>query len=304
MKVSWVLISVTIYLFMSSCKKKLAQDGFAVENQILATNNLSKDFSNDTLLRSVILDINCADSSVLKKRLVLADKYHSADTTEILLIPFSTNGATFKSSAYSDINARYVLINPAYIHDFALKSTLNDKTSFRPVIELMLLHEVGHFILRRAGAFDALKPDAKSMTGEQHDNTQPEFITQQKKVELMADSIAIAMVKTSLKPANKLCLGIGFDVELMIPGMQFQLAGRRMIDNFGAKDIGFLHDPSSSHPNMELRVTYMNYFLTPSDSLRRMIDDYIYDRTVAPVHLQEFSPQIYRGKEKILQADK
>jgi len=300
MKASWVLISLLCPAFISSCANKIAQDGLAVETQILASNNLSKDYGDNTLLRSVISDINCADSVILRKRLVLADSYHSVDTSEILLIPFLSNGVTFKSSAYSDIDSRYILINPAYIRDFALKNTLNDSTSFRPVIELMLLHEIGHFILKKPGAFDVIGAKAAANTGGRRDDTQPEFITQEKKVELSADSLAIDIIKRNLKLDHNSCLGIALEVELVIPGMQFQLSGTRMIEKFGAKDIGFLHDPSSSHPNMELRVTYMNYFLNPNDSLHRMIDDYIYNGTVAPVHRQEFEPMIFQGQEKSL----
>jgi hypothetical protein len=155
----------------------------------------------------------------------------------------------------------------------------------------MLLHEAGHFILKTTGAFDAIgdnKPD----------NSRPEYLTTVKKTELACDSLAIDLVKSNLTNNSISCKSIGFDVQLIIPGMQLNLAGRRMIDNFGAKQIGFLHDPSNTHPNLELRITFMNYFLNRTDALRQMIDDYIYNRTVAPVHNQEFDPRIYQGQKK------
>jgi hypothetical protein len=190
------------------------------------------------------------------------------------------------------------LLNPGFIKEFTLKNTLNDSISFQPVLKLMLLHEVGHFILKKGGAFDAVNGTNIGLTGERTDDTQPEFITSLKKVELSADSLAIDLVKRKLRSNLGSCLNIAFDIERVVPGMQFQMAGRRMIDNFGATQVGFLHDPSNEHPNLELRVTYMDYFLYPSAQLKQMIDNYIYDRTVAPVHRQEFDPRIFQGTEK------
>jgi hypothetical protein len=210
------------------------------------------------------------------------------------------NGEALRSSAFSDIKNRFVLLNPAYIRGFTVKNSLSGAGSFKPVLELMLLHEIGHFILGKQGAFDQVASATGKGTGQQVDNTQPEFLTTIKKVELSADSLAIDIVKRRLKPTSRSCLDAAFDIQTIVPGMQFQISGRRMIDNFGAKDIGFLHDPSSDHPNLELRITFMNYFLHPTDSLRLMIDGYIYNRTVAPVHNQEFDSRIFQGKEKEL----
>ena len=274
-------------------------DGADVQRQVLTANDLFEDNKSTSELKEIIADVNCADSAVLKRRLVLEDDFHSGDTTEILVIPFSSNNKELRSDAFSNITNRFILVNPSYIKEFTAKYTLNDTISFRPVIELMLLHEVGHFILGKEGAFDQLGSVSRK-TGQQKSNSQPEYITSLKKIELSADSLAIDIVKRSLKPNNKKCLDIAFDVERVVPGMQFQLSGRRMIDNFGSREIGFLHDPSSDHPNLELRVTFMNYFLFPSDSLKQIIDDYIYNRTVAPVHRQEFDPQIFQGKEKTI----
>ncbi len=75
---------------------------------------------------------------------------------------------------------------------------------------------------------------------------------------MSADSLAIDLVRRNAQTKNQTCANIAFDIELMVPGMQFQLSGMRMIENFGARDIAFLHDPSSDHPNLELRISFMN----------------------------------------------
>ena len=292
----WILPLLLIF----SCRQPLPVNGNQVENQIITANNLRRDFTNPDFLQSVLDEVNCADSAMLKKKIVLSDKYHSGDTTEILLIPFTPKGDNYKSSAYSDVAHRYILINPIYIRDFTLKYTLNDTSSFRPVLELMLLHEAGHFLLRKTGYFDVVSDRQGNGLGEQKSNSQPEYLTAVKKVEMSADSLAIDMVKRRLKPENHSCLDIALSIERVVPGMQFMMAGRRAIDNFGAPDEGFLHDPSNNHPNLELRITFMTYFLFPTEERKQMIDNYLYNRTVAAVHRQEFDPQIYQGKEKIL----
>ena len=291
----------TLALFVASCRNAQPTDGRLIEAQILSANNLNKDYATPTFLQGIVDDVNCADSVLLRKKLVLADHFNSSDTNEILLIPYVPNANSYKSSAYSDINNRFVLMNPTYIREFTLKNTLSsDTSSFKPVLELMLLHEMGHFILKKEGAFDLLLGSSHTSTGQQTYNTQPEFLTSVKKVELSADSLAIEMVKKKLNDVSSNCLGIAFDVELIIPGMQFQLSGRRMIDRFGSNDVGFLHDPSNDHPNLELRISFMNYFLFPTDSLRQMIDDYLYNRTVVPVHRQESDPRLFQAQEKKL----
>ena len=293
----WIKVILVTVLFIS-CNSDQAADGLAIENQALADNHLNRDFTNTQLLEEIIKDINCTALDVLKRQLVLSEKFHLSDTAEILLIPYISNGKNFKSSAYSDIKNRFILINPSYIREFTLKNILNDTLSYKPVLELMLLHELGHFILEKSGAFDEITDDYKSATGEMKDETQPALITTIKKVELSADSLAIDMIKRKLHSIDYNCLSIVFDVERIVPGMQFQLSGTRMVEHFGSSNIAFLHDPSSDHPNLELRITFMNYFLFPNDSLKIMIDDYLYNRTVTPVHQQEFNPQVYQGQEK------
>ena len=295
-----ISLFIPILLAFFGCKTNYAVDGPQVEPLILQANDLKKAVVNTDSLQSVLEDINCAVSGVFNKRLVLAGNYASADTSEILVVPFVPNGESLKSSAYANISRRFILIDPVYIRAFTSQNTLNDSSSYQPLLELMLLHEVGHFILGKEGAFDVISGGKDKGSGQQTDNTQPEYITSIKKIELSADSLAIFFVKRLLKAKGNTCHFFAMDIERIVPGMQFQMSGRRMIDNFGARDIGFLHDPTPDHPNMELRITYMNYFLFPNDSLKQMIDNYIYDRTVAPVHRQELDPRIFQGQEKKL----
>jgi hypothetical protein len=99
------------------------------------------------------------------------------------------------------------------------------------------------------------------------------------------------------------CYGVASSVQLVLPGMQFQLFGLRRLDDFGSSTPNLLRDPSNTHPNLELRIAFMNYYLTGLDSQKQMIDDYLYEREVAPIHRQETDPRIFQGMEKILPED-
>ena len=295
---NWIKFAV-LACIVASCHHDKPPDGLQVELQLLSDNHLSKDYSNLASLEQAISDVNCADSAVLRKKIVLAKDFRSWDTSQILLVPFVSDGVSFKSSAYSDVKNRFIFISPAYIRQFTLKNTLNDSLAYAPVLKLMLLHEAAHFLLNRSGAFDELSA-SPTKTGQQRYDTEPEFLTSVKKLEMSADSLAIDIVKRKLASKDYNCLGAALDIQLVLPGMQFQLAGTRIIENFPSNSSSFLHDPSNDHPNLELRVTFMNYFLYPSDSLRQMIDDYLYNRTVAPVSRQLTDPRIFQGDEKKL----
>src|ERR1700749_1826251 len=99
----WINIIASGTLLLCGCKSKNPPDGLSVENEILTENHLSRDFASFPVFQDILKDVNCADSVVLGKKLVFADSFHSWDTTEILLIPYISNGKTFKSSAYSDV---------------------------------------------------------------------------------------------------------------------------------------------------------------------------------------------------------
>lgn len=47
----------------------------------------------------------------------------------------------------------------------------------------------------------------------------------------------------------------------------------------------------------------MNYFLNPTEQLRKIIDDYLYNREIAPIERQQTDPRIFQGQEKILTED-
>ncbi|WP_430405245.1 hypothetical protein [Fluviicola sp.] len=295
MNLTKILFSILLLSTIASCNEKI--DGPEIEMQILEEKNLGKDFSKLHLLKEILTDINCINSSMLGKKIVLAEEFHSEDITEILLIPYRADGLSLTSYAYSDVSSRVILFNISSIYDFTLKNTLGDSSSIKPVMTLMLLHEIGHFMIGKNGLFDSLTPVNLNL-GEQKSQLEPQYLSKAKKIELTADSLAISLVKDGVKSKNTSCIFSLMDVQRILPGMQFQLAGMRMIQNFGSAQSDFLPDFSSTHPNMELRISYMNYFLFPTPERKELIDNYIYNRTSGAVHLQELAPWINQDIEK------
>jgi len=47
----------------------------------------------------------------------------------------------------------------------------------------------------------------------------------------------------------------------------------------------------------------MNYYLFPDSATRQAVDDYLYNREVLPITLQDRDPAIYQGKGKKLRAE-
>jgi len=257
------------------------------------------------MLTKAFKGINCLSLTAGNRKMVLSSSFDPDDTTSILVIPFTSGFAEYRSSAYSDIKNRFILINPSYIVDFAKRNTLNDSTNMVGLVSLMLLHELGHFITGINGSFDGIVKDSatEKRTGEMKMDTEPEYLTTIKRMEMKVDSIAISLIKGSITSKNMDCYGTASDIQLLLPGMSFQMFGMTMLKQFG-KQSKILRDPSSSHPNMELRIAFMNYFLSPTDQLKQMIDEYIYNREIAPIERQQTDPRIFQGQEKILPEDK
>lgn len=294
-----VLVSVLVW----SCSDPPEPTGQMVAAEVLSQFNIISDTSDNDLLSKVFTGLNCLSAGCGGKKLVFEKDFVYSDTNQVLLIPYATSLKELSSSAYSNVVNRFIIINPSFIRRFATESLLSDTNGLEGLFELTLLHELGHFRLGIDGRFDAPKTEStQSRTGEQKMDTEPEYLTTIKRKEMAVDSMAIVMVKNGLSAKDINCTGTALDVQLILPGMSFQLFGTRLLDQFGQTH-KILRDPSPSHPNMELRVAFMNYFLMPNDQLKEMIDTYLYDREVAPIHRQETDPRIFQGREKILPED-
>lgn len=271
------------------------------ETLVLRQKGGARDYSLDRALGAALPGLNCISEKRIGRRLVLAQPnatYNPEDTTIVLVIPYLPTDRKVQGAIYSNVPERYVLLNPDYIRTWVKENSLSGANTALPdVLNLVLLHELGHFYLGRTGRFDA--PIAlASKTGQMAmPEVTPQYLTTDKRLELAVDSVAIDLVKWAARPGSTpACFSTAVTVQLLVPGANFNLAGKRTIGHFGSPNILYLPDDNATHPNLELRLGFMAYYLKPTPEGRQQIDDYLYAREVAPVYQQEMDPRIFQGK--------
>lgn len=296
MKYSLILWAV---LFTIACSLK--EDGKELSASHLEARNLVADHTIDETLDSLLPGVNCILRNFGSKYFATAKSYNSNDSNQILLIPFRRKSNNGTSSGFSDIEKRISFICPTQIKAFVSKNSLSDSSKIDGYLGIILLHEAGHFLYRLSGHFDeeSNPPENVSKLGQQDMGTEPVVMTIYKRQELKVDSTAIEMVKKALKVTKGDCFGTSFNIELAINGAEFMLFGKRLFDQFGLEN-KTIKDQALTHPNLELRLAFMNYYLNPTSEKRQQIDQYIYDREIAPINRQLTDPRIFQGDEKVL----
>jgi hypothetical protein len=278
-----------------SCKDKKSSYGKEFETSILSAHGFARDIMYDSLFASTLHELNCL-ARQNGKRLVFAKDFKQDNDSLIMVVPIRSPYANTTSSAYSDVENQVILIDPKYLIDFASKSLLSDSTNWGPITCLILIHELGHFKLNHVGAFDSIKQVAATELGEQTLDTEPEYLTANKQLELKVDSTACQMIKDLTRFKEMDCFNVSADLQRILPGMQFELFGQ--FASLSTGKVRMLRDPSPSHPNMELRITFMNYYLFNNPQSKQLIDDYLYEREVAPIERQQTAPYINQDAVK------
>lgn len=308
---NWMIFNskLILYLMLFCCGCNNNKQGEGIENTILDERNMVRDPSMDSLISDGLPALNCLAKASIGKTLSLSGNFDPNDTTQILITPYLTLGEQYKSVAYTDLANRQILLQPNELRSFARAHIMNADSSFQNVMFMVILHELGHFKLRRSGQFDApVKPDSK--IGQMKLDTEPEYLTSIKRVELMADSIAVTMCNSAMTGKEPECFMAASGVLVMLPGLGFNLFSKQTLEDWGQGSLDIngnyqpkkplLRDPNGTHPNLELRVAFMTYFLNPNDENKLIVDQLLYNREVAPVERQQFAPYIYQGMEKKL----
>ena len=295
-----------IFLFvfiLSSCSPKT--DNRKIASEYLAENGYVSDNTIDQKLTETIEAINILAKKNLNKYFVLDNKkYNPFDTSQILIVPFRKSNGTGTKSGFSVIEKRLVFICPLQIKEFVFSNSLSDTADISGYLGIILLHELSHYALGVSGSFDENKENkqvGKSQLGDQNMWTEPEILTAQKRLELKVDSLAVEMVKQGIKITDGNCFNVCMSIQLAINGAEFMLFGKRIIENFGSKIPKLIRDKNWTHPNLELRLAFMNYYLNPTLEKQIQINDYLYQREVEPIHRQETDPRIYQGERKVIQ---
>ena len=294
----FVICGIFVSWLVSSCRPK--PDAHVIEGALLDSMHVLSDHGYDSLLVPVLADVDSLSQLGPFKSLRLQDTYDARDTNQVLVIPFAPReGVLAQATAFCLLGPRVVFLQPGYIKAYAKNRALNDSADLSPFMEMMLLHELGHFALGIEGGFDRSDTvSASSRLGEQDMHLSPILLTTLKRQELKADSLAGELIKKGAQSKNVRCFIASQNLEMLIGGSQFVLSGRRYIDKMGLLNRDELEDPENTHPNLELRMTFLNYYLHPTDSLRALIDHYLYEREVAPVERQQQDPRVFQGMVK------
>jgi hypothetical protein len=137
------------------------------------------------------------------------------------------------------------------------------------VLTFMLLHELGH-IAHGDQADSAFAPYPARAADT---NLVP---TAEKTREFAADAWAAEHLKEAFMPGHR-----GFfasmSVQMALTSVSWNLARRRLIDNFGAtvlRDPRVLFDAGYSHPNFELRILVANELVSASPAAKALRDEF------------------------------
>lgn len=298
---------ILLFLFFLSilfgCTEEKVVHTFPVE-EYLEASGFIPDTHLNSRIDSILPGLNGLARRFGKWRISLRPDENPTDSFQVLLVPYKPVGSVGWQSGFSDLENRMIFICPTQIQKFVTDKQLNT-ADLKEFIGIILLHELGHFISGTSGSFD--KTDsvtANSGTGEISFGTEPEWMTYAKKQEMKVDSLAMEMVKygMKLKPKSDSALeaySFATGVSLTVSSAEFSLFGIRLLSQFGSSDKA-IRDNSLTHPNLELRLAFMGYQLFPNPQKQEQIDEYLYNREVAPIERQSRDPRIYQGNEKVL----
>src|SRR5262249_32847209 len=133
------------------------------------------------------------------------------------------------------------------------------------ILAFMLLHEIGHLAHgdNKGVSFAPLPTSAKDLNIER---------TAEKDVEFGADAWAAERVREAFQPGKQGFMS-AMDIELAMTSISWNVARRRLIDNFGAtvlRDPRVIFDQGYSHPNFELRMLVVNELLSNTDAAKAL----------------------------------
>jgi len=189
----------------------------------------------------------------------------------IPLIPFSKN-----ISASSNIGCRFILINPDYINTIIYEIML-DPDVFKEIVLLIIIHELCHFEMGKSGKFDEIITESINGNRILNADNYPNF-NESKLLELKVDSLAVSYIQKASKSKNKTVFSICNSLKKQLGILEASVAIDRITNFYGTPNFNVLNDLSKTHPNFELRIAFMNYYINPTESKKKMIDKFLEER--------------------------
>lgn len=291
------LSAILVVLIFNRCSDP--ERGRKIADNYLTQRNLIADHTIDEQLEAVVEGVNCIIGGNSQRHFVTAQSYDPSDSSQIMIIPFRSRGLSQTSTGFSDIKNHAAFISPLQIKNYLSTGIQKDTIDIAGYLGVILLHEFGHFEEQLSGAFDeGYGISTEASVGEMSfDDTKELAMTLNKRLELRMDSIAIVILKKA--GSNAQCTDLQTKMKLAISDTEFDLTSIRLISHFGSPDINVLRDQAWTHPNMELRLAFMNFYLNPTVEKANRLNDLIFLRdTQNSFHL--IDPRINQSQRKSL----
>lgn len=269
----------SVFIFLTSlslfsCNRSIKGEDY--EAAILQQLGL-RNHEFDSVFVELLPQINAlVKESGSKIEIKLSKDFHYENKNEILVIPITAFAK--KISASSNLEYRFILINPEYINSIIYEIML-DGNVFREIAAVLLMHEFCHFELGKPGLFDEIVSTAINNDSENISYRNSSF-NEEKILELKVDSLAVNYLKIGSESKNETCSLFSNLIIKQLRILEATVAIERITNFYDTEDFLFLNDLSKSHPNFELRLAFMNYYLNPSDAKKRMLDRFIEVREI------------------------
>ncbi len=268
-----IAVCLLSFLF-TSCDRKIKGDQY--ESNIVKQLGV-RNYEFDTTFIELLPQINELMKEVGSDlEIKLSNDFNYQSKEEILLIPLTPYSKQI--SASSNIDYRFILLNPDYINTIMYEIML-DTDVFKDIILLLIIHELCHFELGKSGQFDELIAlsinEKSSLNADNYSN-----FNESKLLELKVDSLAVSYIQKASISNNKKASSIANSLKKQLGILEASVAIDRITNFYGTANFNVLNDLSKTHPNFELRLAFMNYYLNPLESKKRMLDKFIEEREI------------------------
>jgi len=269
----WIVFFL-IPILISSCNHK--NNGKEYESEIVGQLGV-RNHEFDTIFVELLPQINQLMKEVGSNlEIKLSNDFDFQKREEILLIPLTPYSK--RISASSNIDYRFILINPDYINTIMYEIML-DTDVFKDILTLLIIHELCHFELGKSGQFDEILTESININGILNGDNYPNF-NESKLIELRVDSLAISYIQKATKSKNQATCSLSNSLKKQLGILEASVAIDRITNFYGTPNFNVLNDLSKTHPNFELRLAFMNYYLNPSASKKRMLNKFIEEREI------------------------
>jgi len=262
----WHGVALGVLVVMVGCASAPTPPGFA---ELIG---LEDSDSHEKLVRDAVARANGILGPDVPFRFRMAVDLEPPAPPGIVPVIVAMSVEPSQGICFVPIGTAYVVVDASEIPKLA--DTLSGNFSSRSELDnerlltICLLHEAGHIFHGDSGV------GIMGLAGDQFNDT----AAAEKELELRADRFAARQISEAMDeqfPSSRFTAAAMLPVELQ--NVSFNLTGRRLIDNFGKSTLRpreVFFDDSLTHPNLELRMLLLNYFIFPTEERAVMVEEF------------------------------